>query len=418
MHHIFCYPKEMAMGIVKKFIEFVEFLGFYNPRNHVNTRNCVNFNMKGGEKMRKILICFIAMASLILFGYGSSYAVNGPCVACHTMHNSQNNSAMNFNGSTTPNPILLRGTCLGCHAQNKATKIFEGYVPQVRNTSGDLAGGNFRYLFGDRDVGDTNADTSSVAHNVWDFGILENVLSVPPGDENATGITAGGTGGSNLTCAGQWGCHGDRTVSGSLEGIKGSHHSNRAGSITVASADSPGHSYRFLNGVAGFEDSAWEDTTDDTHHNVYYGVTSGVEGTAIAPGSGTISGLCAECHGNFHGPKSAGDIYDGTYWIRHPTDAILPNTGEYASYWGANGAVTYDTRAPIGKTATTPQGPTGTVVPGTDVVICLSCHKAHASANADILRWNYTTIQTGTGAAEYARCFICHTEKDDNANPY
>lgn len=367
--------------------------------------------------MKRILICFITMVSLILVGYGSSYALQGPCVACHTMHNSQNNSAMNFDLSTTPNPILLRGTCLGCHARNVNTRIYQGYVPQVRHTdgTGDLAGGNFGYLFNSPAVDPLDAvavaNKYTVGHNVIDFvTVPEGTLTVPPGDQNSTGITN-----LNFTCAGQFGCHGDRTVSGSMAGISGSHHANAVGSINTPT--SSGQSYRFLKGVKGFEDTRWEDITSTTTHNVYFGVIFGsaAESTKTTPGAATISGLCGECHGLFHGP-TVGEVRSATQWLRHPTDAILPGTAgsEYNSYRGANLALVYDTRAPIGKPAA-PVAPVAIVVPGTDVVTCLSCHKAHASANADILRWNYEDIVTG-GGQEYARCFVCHTNKDNAPN--
>lgn len=365
--------------------------------------------------MKKALVIGLITLLSLALSYGFAFALTGPCVDCHTMHNSQNNSSMNFDYSTTPNPILLRGDCLGCHAQNLNTRIVGNYLPQVRHTAAgnDLAGGNFAYITGDKalDAGDGGATTSTVGHNVVDFGVAEATLTMPPGDKNATGITNG-----TLTCAGSQGCHGDRTTSGSFAGISGTHHNNASGSISTASATSPGQSYRFLNGVAGFEDTYWEDATTTTTHNVYYGVAFGssIEGSATAPGANTISGLCAECHGLFHGPGTPGDIANaGGEWLRHPTDAILPATagGEYNSYQGANGALVYDTLAPVGKPAATPVAPVAAVVPGTDVVVCLSCHKAHASANADILRWNYSTIATG-GGDDKTRCFVCHTNKD------
>jgi predicted CXXCH cytochrome family protein len=324
---------------------------------------------------------------------------------------------MNFDLSTTPNPVLLRGTCLGCHAQGLNTRIVGGYVPQVRHTdgTGDLAGGNFRYLFGNWDATDGGASASTVGHNVIDFGVAEAPLTRPPGDEFNTGIAPFGQGGANFTCAGLNGCHGDRTVAGSMAGISGSHHANAVGSINAPT--SPGQSYRFLNGVKGFEDTRWEDVTSSSAHNVYFGVVFGgaVESTATTPGAATISGFCGECHGLFHGP-TVGEVWSSTQWLRHPTDAILPNTGEYNSYRGSGAALIYDPLAPIGKTAAPPVAPVAAVIPGTDVVTCLSCHKAHASANADILRWNYEDIATGTGTAEYARCFICHTAKDNVNN--
>ncbi|CAD7777657.1 MAG: hypothetical protein KIIPBIDF_00918 [Candidatus Methanoperedenaceae archaeon GB50] len=53
-------------------------------------------------------------------------------------------------------------------------------------------------------------------------------------------------------------------------------------------------------------------------------------------GNNTISGLCAECHGDFHG--SSDDIGSSSPWLRHPTDIQLPGTGtEYYKYNAGTG---------------------------------------------------------------------------------
>jgi predicted CXXCH cytochrome family protein len=102
--------------------------------------------------------------------------------------------------------------------------------------------------------------------------------------------------------------------------------------------------------------------------------------------------------------------------LRHPTDIVLPAavSKEYYKYNGGVGANNpYSLNAPVGR-ATIPNAVSAVVNPGTDdsIVTCLSCHKAHASANQDILRWNYEDINAGSGVDENARCFICHTTKD------
>jgi len=48
-----------------------------------------------------------------------------------------------------------------------------------------------------------------------------------------------------------------------------------------------------------------------------------------------------------------------------------------------------------------------------DMVICLSCHRAHASDQPDMLRWDYNLmIVDRTGPAAGTGCFKCHTDKD------
>ncbi len=47
------------------------------------------------------------------------------------------------------------------------------------------------------------------------------------------------------------------------------------------------------------------------------------------------------------------------------------------------------------------------------IVTCLSCHRAHGSPYADLLRWDYDTMIAGNaGDATGKGCFVCHTTKD------
>ncbi|HIC92409.1 MAG TPA: hypothetical protein EYP21_10200 [Syntrophaceae bacterium] len=57
-------------------------------------------------------------------------------------------------------------------------------------------------------------------------------------------------------------------------------------------------------------------------------------------------------------------------------------------------------------------GPSQTVTPGTDQVMCLSCHRAHGSPYADMLRWNYSHMIAGD-TTKSGGCFTCHTQKND-----
>jgi len=41
--------------------------------------------------------------------------------------------------------------------------------------------------------------------------------------------------------------------------------------------------------------------------------------------------------------------------------------------------------------------------------MCLSCHVAHGSPYADMLRWDYGTMVAGGGGS--GGCFTCHTQK-------
>ncbi len=48
---------------------------------------------------------------------------------------------------------------------------------------------------------------------------------------------------------------------------------------------------------------------------------------------------------------------------------------------------------------------------GHDLVMCLSCHVAHGSDNAGMLRFDYADMVAG-GGTNTTGCFACHTTKD------
>jgi len=337
-------------------------------------------------------------------------AVTGPCVNCHTMHNSQGGAAMaTYGGETGPNSFLTRGSCIGCHAQGTANKIVTiggSDIPQVYHTdgSGDLAGGNFKYIETDDNRG----------HNVSDFSNPDGTLNSAPGHHSTTMPTT-----NTLTCAGHNGCHGYRrfNAGSGLRTLKGAHHGNVDGKCD--SATTVANSYRFLYNVKGFENMGANkyQNLNATDHNEYFGTTSPGEtgcldchdmadDMKIKPPNMTISGFCATCHSNFHKLSGIGGSTTGPF-TRHPTDVVLPDdvSKEYKDY------TSYSVEAPVGRT-TVPDSPSGTVTPGTDVVTCLSCHAAHATNYPDMLRWDYTTM-IASGGSNTTGCFTCHTQKDD-----
>ena len=93
-------------------------------------------------------------------------------------------------------------------------------------------------------------------------------------------------------------------------------------------------------------------------------------------------------------------------FIRHPTDLSLPTTGEYTAYTG------YKLPALVARLKV-PDGASSSIAPGSDAVICLSCHVAHSSNYPDMLRWDYSTIIEGNGGtASGTGCFACNTTKN------
>ncbi len=359
--------------------------------------------------MKKILITvFIAVISFILSGDGYAYIQSGSCKTCHTMHGSSS----------------LKYTCWGCHTRDTDNNIdpLTG-APQINHTNvTDLAGGNFAYITGSK--AGISGDKKTRGHNVKDTDVIDtNFLNgsgtYPPGDQYdnySEGLTN-----STFTCAGKYGCHGDRTIEDEYTAIRGTHHYNDSalqfGSIDMdkqaltdgTTGEQVGSSYRFLKGVKGGEEAKWMGVSPgpDTH-NEYFGATSAGISSRNAPAGNTISGLCAECHGNFHGSESGETGSSSSPWTRHPTDISLPGAGtEYAKY------TIYSIEVPVARTGI-PDSPKNTLNPdGTtdDIVMCLSCHRTHASPYEDLLRFNYADMIAGD-SSKAGGCFTCHTSKN------
>jgi predicted CXXCH cytochrome family protein len=180
--------------------------------------------------------------------------------------------------------------------------------------------------------------------------------------------------------------------------------------------------YRFLissnhpdpaTGVKGIEDIDWELTVSSADHNEYYG-SSKPDGTT----DNSISHFCAGCHGYFHGIIQSDNNNGASPWLRHPTNVAIPNSGEYKLYNTSDGTSIgqFSTLAPVARAPGVISGLTSassTVTPGSDQVMCLSCHRAHGSPYADMMRWDYLNNCSAGTTNNQCGCFVCHTAKDD-----
>jgi hypothetical protein len=352
------------------------------------------------------LVSLFAFCSL-LYALPLEAKVTGACSNCHTMHNSQvgRSVAKDFDGSSfsptdTPKGNLLIYSCLGCHSatdgstwQDSVTK-----APVVFNTVlpiyDGLAGGNFYWV----------KDDDTKGHNIFILS-PDDYLTKAPGDPGFS------------TC-GTNSCHSnlDRVVSGAGSGLderqgcekchlNPKHHANdhdyMVGGL-VTNADQGW--YRFVSGhmtgdglgAEGYEDGDWQKTCSSSDHNEYLG--NQVSGNYGFYGLGnTVTAFCTGCHGDFH-------VRQGSQspWLRHPSDAILPVSGEYANY------TVYNCIVPVAR-PTLPSDPSPTVTPGTDMVMCLSCHRAHASPFFKMMRWDYKSTNLSDALSG---CNLCHTSKN------
>lgn len=414
--------------------------------------------VKGNKRSKIALLLGVAGATLLATGFFASSAmaqVKGVCSNCHTMHNSQNGAtevhigevgtnAWNigtgqFGGGTITGvqQQLLKSDCVGCHsASDGATTIVTdangNKVPIVFNLGGyptgsELAGGNFALNTGNADV---------YGHNVGGISDKDNTIAAlePPGSLNSCGT----------------GCHATLALTeveiaamplsdefsyggikqGKFNGCKGCHNK-------VAHHDANDTSYRFLGGhnevdlfsgvpgldkVLGTEDPDWEQNPSSAVHNVY----KKQDNPNVKDSMGTF---CAGCHQNFHalgqldpmdpdpwGVYNAGDDNtDGLItansgsspWLRHPTNVNIPiadPAGEYKFMFN----IAYEPSVPVAQTL----GVNTDTIEAGDQVMCLSCHRAHASQYPDALRFDYADMDAH-GGANTTGCFFCHTTKDD-----
>jgi len=356
----------------------------------------------------------LATAALIaVFCSPATARVQGVCSNCHTMHDSQGGTAM---ASVGPHATLLMNSCVGCHSSGDSSTTYAlggSNVPVVNYTSGSeptdyLAGGNFYW------VADNGGNNDTKGHNV--FGIAGQDANIST-FEGAPGRDSGCSNSCHRTLAEE-----QDKISDLGSGCEGCHlyvrHHADDSDVVVGFT---GGWYRFLSGhdgndptdvdgVIGIEDNNWQATKSSADHNEYLGNIDGYDDS----GSGlnknnTTTAYCCGCHGNFHVQQDSGA------WIRHPSDAVIPATGEYQYAFASEGGGatgTYDPLAPVARPNFTGfTGPKDSVAIGTDMVMCLSCHRPHGSPYDDMLRWDYNGMIAG-GGDNASGCFACHTKKD------
>ena len=355
------------------------------------------------------------------------------------MHNSQNGTAMATDRSswypggyapgTPPYKTLLMDTCVGCHSRQSAvTYNLDGCKVPVVYTRGGidfddcLAGGNFYW------VAHAAVNPDAKGHNVLGIAGQDGSLSKAPGYPTDFAICATNSCHQSLAVeqttesdfgSGCQGCH-----------LRPAHHADDSSVVVGSEPADPDGFYRFLSGhksgrtppkpdppgslplgVSGIEDDDWQATKDKDDHNEYLGWEGELEWEASLTNLGhTMTGFCCGCHGEFHKEHPE----DGNEWIRHPSDAGIPATGEYQYAFGsAGGGATgiYDPLVPVARATLTSVTATVTIG-GTspDMVMCLSCHVPHGSENDDLLRWDYNGGCEAGGTGDCG-CFVCHTQK-------
>ncbi len=320
------------------------------------------------------------------------------CVNCHSSSDSSTTYTMTGGGETVTVPVV--------------------HYTGVSAPTTFLAGGNFWW------VAQTGGD--SKGHNVLGIAGLDPNYAEAPGNVNdcsnschySLATTA-------FNAPGCEGCH-----------MTPAHHADDSNIVVGGDESDTDGYYRFLSGhmsgnthgVCGIEDSDWQATKSPTDHNEYSGFSNWTDKNAYADkqyAAGfynmghTMSAFCFGCHGNYHIQNE--EAHGGGRWTRHPSDWEIPNSGEYAKAFGANGTGTgtYDPDVPLARPAGPYfpwTGPESTVVfergtgywgPIGDMVMCISCHRPHGSPYPKMLRWDMTDM--GQPGEDNKACSVCHT---------
>jgi len=279
------------------------------------------------------------------------------CNACHTAHNSQDGSVIDVD-SLSGNPNLLADAapsdiCLDCHSR---------YGQLSSNGQTLTPGGDFFWTT--RDVAFTDAsgtqqriDGREHGHNLHSPGhglTADDVLTVAPG---------GTFDSSRLGCHSCHDPHGNANFR-FLYGA-GETASDYPGGYTFAFPAPIAEGYPLGSGQSGM------------------GAETTGQHTAYISG---MSDWCANCHEGIHSKMSSAML--------HPVDESIGSeiSGSYNAYlttgeMNGDWATAYLPLVPFEDAGNTTHSTTGTT--STSKVMCLTCHRAHASPYPDAGRWDF-----------------------------
>jgi len=383
--------------------------------------------------MKKLSIIVI-VAALVAFGLsGAAYAFHGggvaSCESCHTMHNSKDGVVMSRTTTTTgvqpanlaigqAGAYLLQGTdqsstCLNCHGSlNKVTPgsyTVLSYGIAVSIPSQRSPGGDFGWLKKGAKKGHSivaadfllGADTTK-AGNVAPggsypvaslncischdpHGQYRRLSSAPAGDYVKTGEAIGGSGSYGVDPT-------NGEAVGSFRILGGNGYLPKSMEISPALALS-------AQPIMAAVPSS-------------YNLSEATADVVTNYGAGSVGAWCTSCH-----PKMHESAANGTALNVHPNDAEMTNVFGIYNTYSSSGKVGgsfagYTSLIPVAydnvkqNSLLSGHFTKGAAITGNDKVMCLSCHRAHASGIDYMLRFpsvEEMVLETPAGVPTYAK---------------
>jgi hypothetical protein len=351
-----------------------------------------------------MIIGAAVLAGFALSGNGLAFHDGGVahCDGCHTMHNSLDNAVNTTDGSGAQgigvSTMLLKSAnatdvCLNCHFDHD----MEGTYHVMSDNGMDLSpGGDFYWM---TRTFSWTAHGDPFESRAEDHG--HNVISDEHGiSADVTNTTApGGTfSADSLACTSCHDPHGTKTVKNGAISESGSYGAQRddaagtdVGNFRLLGDDG----YNPHQGPITFSEPPPKARAASFFAGPY--VESPTKHTDYGVG---MSEWCGNCHGDFmaesslalkhpadneaHLPASyitnyntyvkSGDMSSGSWLALGPYESLVP------AERGISDTAVLDSSSPAGL------GDLG----GTPNVMCLSCHRAHASAFQNATRWDAT----------------------------
>lgn len=378
---------------------------------------------------RRKLLLALAGAGVILWGQAANAFHDGgvaKCNGCHTMHNTDDNKALGTDGltwNTTGYQHLLKrnnstDTCLACHGRDplRYGNVWGGTLADPGRF---FAAGPFIFLTEDNINDGRGGATSPITGMRAGHSIVSNEKGTTA--DTANTVAPGGTYDSdNLTCTS---CHDPHGSQGNFRLLYGNQ--NYGGVVYNES-----HSF---NGTADYNFTMTNDAPQAVGVSVNGAAESTTNHTAYnGTATKNVSLWCANCHGDIHN--------DSTATFRHVTNYALGTTlaDNYNRYNGTgNYTGVYDTAyqplVPIEEDLATIASDDGATA--SSRVMCLSCHRAHATSAPQAGRWDFNIdewaqegVQSGSwvipnpyaataGPDQRSLCNKCHAHDPIDPNP-